>query len=806
MKKSKRIILSMISLSSFFIAPVILSSCETKNKKIADLLNNENENTSYHLKKNKDEDIKIKETTINKSPIKEQTNTSSNSRKNNEIDSNNIPKTKENETPLKINNHSNTYSSPKTKNELEKPNIVSSEKSTNELNKIEEKIESNSTKIEIKDEETFKIHMSDEEINNFYPIQNVSSLQPTSLSFDQVKDRIINQMYASNYYEHPNFILENKTVSLNKKIEDNEKIQLKLLDTKTKKAIENVRWFQRIRYPHDLILEEDKDSSQALIKLSKNGIIEKKKTPEANKNDVVEVWAEHQGYLYRTMVKIGGEDTIRETYEQQQARNKAKEIVKDWMHLPLLQKIIKAHDWIIENIQYHDTKDIWKDQSAYSALVDLKAICTGYAKAFKMLMDELGIPSSIITGSMDQSLYPNYHTRHAWNLVELDGEWYHVDTTTDHIIYQTNKRKKNNKISHKFFLMHDKDFGKGNSYFNYFEKRMGQRFRNFKHLEDGSFVRNKEEAFAQFERLYGVQDNEQLPKWLDLYGDEKLFEEIKNEFETKGFKPKQAIIVRANDDKTWKMGYRKFRFEFDNEDLKNKSNKEQINFKVEKHAELVLKVIIENKKINDFKLNSSNFIVNKGKINEIKDFESGYLVYLDHFEDFGKNDIKLDIQKFGYKFNSNSNLIQLNVNKHQTPSANLKTIGSNRAILSGVTSGMEYRNNSEEWKEITHDHFEISNLVSGSVSIRYKSNENQLQSDIQKIEMPMADDIDKQIKVYDNKIIGVDSMMEYRLKDTQKWIEIKSNQIDGLKKGTYQFRTKAHNKTLASQIYEILIN
>lgn len=54
-------------------------------------------------------------------------------------------------------------------------------------------------------------------------------------------------------------------------------------------------------------------------------------------------------------------------------------------------------------------------------------VCDGYARAYKILMDKAGIPTDYVMGY-------NRTTgvlEHAWNLVNLDGTWYHVDVTND---------------------------------------------------------------------------------------------------------------------------------------------------------------------------------------------------------------------------------------------------------------------------------------------------------------------------------------------------------------------------------------
>lgn len=89
------------------------------------------------------------------------------------------------------------------------------------------------------------------------------------------------------------------------------------------------------------------------------------------------------------------------------------------------QKEKSIHDYIVKNVQY-DTS--YERYSAYNALSEGKTVCNGYALlAYKMLKDA-GIESKIITGTANNG----YETEnHAWNLVKLNGNWYHLDCTWD---------------------------------------------------------------------------------------------------------------------------------------------------------------------------------------------------------------------------------------------------------------------------------------------------------------------------------------------------------------------------------------
>ncbi len=88
-----------------------------------------------------------------------------------------------------------------------------------------------------------------------------------------------------------------------------------------------------------------------------------------------------------------------------------------------------VHDYLIDNVKYDTTVSKPHIYNAYGALVKGEAVCEGYARAFKYLMDELNIPCTLVIGkgTNNQGKTEN----HAWNYVELNGNWYAVDCTWD---------------------------------------------------------------------------------------------------------------------------------------------------------------------------------------------------------------------------------------------------------------------------------------------------------------------------------------------------------------------------------------
>lgn len=85
------------------------------------------------------------------------------------------------------------------------------------------------------------------------------------------------------------------------------------------------------------------------------------------------------------------------------------------------QKAKAIHDWIVTKLAYDTTL---VSHSAYDGLSKGRTVCQGYALLTYEMMKQAGIPVRIVEGS-------SRGQSHAWNLVQLGGRWYHMDTTWD---------------------------------------------------------------------------------------------------------------------------------------------------------------------------------------------------------------------------------------------------------------------------------------------------------------------------------------------------------------------------------------
>ena len=106
-----------------------------------------------------------------------------------------------------------------------------------------------------------------------------------------------------------------------------------------------------------------------------------------------------------------------------------KEINRQLQGLSNYEKIREVHNWLIQKIEYDVNLEAEEPYSISGALTEGKAVCEGYARSFKYIMDGLGIPCILVSGTGTNS--SGQTESHAWNYVQIYGSWYAVDVTWD---------------------------------------------------------------------------------------------------------------------------------------------------------------------------------------------------------------------------------------------------------------------------------------------------------------------------------------------------------------------------------------
>lgn len=93
-----------------------------------------------------------------------------------------------------------------------------------------------------------------------------------------------------------------------------------------------------------------------------------------------------------------------------------------------IEKIRIVHDYLVDHTEY-DANAGSMIYNIYGTLMNGKSVCEGYARSFKYVLDDLGIPCIIACGIGRNSAGTT--ESHAWNYVKIDGVWYAIDVTWD---------------------------------------------------------------------------------------------------------------------------------------------------------------------------------------------------------------------------------------------------------------------------------------------------------------------------------------------------------------------------------------
>ncbi len=107
-----------------------------------------------------------------------------------------------------------------------------------------------------------------------------------------------------------------------------------------------------------------------------------------------------------------------------------------------------THDWLINNMTYESSST--NKGNIYGAFIEHNVVCEGYARAYKYLLDGLGITNILVTGKATNST--GVTEEHMWNYIQIDDMWYAVDVTWDDPIIK-GVGTLTQETQHKYFLI-----------------------------------------------------------------------------------------------------------------------------------------------------------------------------------------------------------------------------------------------------------------------------------------------------------------------------------------------------------------
>lgn len=98
-------------------------------------------------------------------------------------------------------------------------------------------------------------------------------------------------------------------------------------------------------------------------------------------------------------------------------------------------KVKAIHDFLVRNVKYSENTELPDAHNICGAMLKKEAVCEGYARAFKLMCDDMGIPCIFVTGIAHST--EDEDGPHAWNIVNYKGVNYQIDVTWDSNIYHS---------------------------------------------------------------------------------------------------------------------------------------------------------------------------------------------------------------------------------------------------------------------------------------------------------------------------------------------------------------------------------
>lgn len=113
------------------------------------------------------------------------------------------------------------------------------------------------------------------------------------------------------------------------------------------------------------------------------------------------------------------------------------------------ERILFVHDYLVDHTDYISTAP--RRYDAYGCLVEHRAVCAGYAKAFQLIMEELGYECGYVRGYDIRVPNPE-EGRHAWNYIKIENDCYFIDVTWDDPVAENPSGCYDNK-THDYFCI-----------------------------------------------------------------------------------------------------------------------------------------------------------------------------------------------------------------------------------------------------------------------------------------------------------------------------------------------------------------
>ena len=165
------------------------------------------------------------------------------------------------------------------------------------------------------------------------------------------------------------------------------------------------------------------------------------------------VWQDSSGHIVIGLTYAEGIGNIQKRMRLYKAFKKdiLSLITKDMTDF---QKAVTVHDYIVMNLKYDTSYNVF---DAVNMAIGGSGVCQGYAQMFyDLCANELGMGCGFAVGNNKTAGAAG----HIWNVIKIDGKWYHADATYDDPLLRYSETQTAAdapmRVSHNYFLVSDK--------------------------------------------------------------------------------------------------------------------------------------------------------------------------------------------------------------------------------------------------------------------------------------------------------------------------------------------------------------
>ncbi|MDD6811261.1 MAG: transglutaminase domain-containing protein [Lachnospiraceae bacterium] len=214
------------------------------------------------------------------------------------------------------------------------------------------------------------------------------------------------------------------------------------------------------------------------------------------------------------------------------------------------------YEYLIEHTEYD--AEVEDNQNICSVFLDGRSVCQGYAKATQYLLEKVGIPATLILGTVKGG------EGHAWNLVKIDGAWYYVDTTWGDASYQaisetdSYPEQKTPVINYDYLCVTTEQLCKTHTIDNVVEPPLCDSMEDNYYVREGLYITSvdEEQLTCIFQNSYEAGDTFVTLKCssLDIYNELKEML-ITNQAIFRYLNCPDKVVSYTNDEKQYTMSF-----------------------------------------------------------------------------------------------------------------------------------------------------------------------------------------------------------------------------------------------------------